>query len=59
MKIDIENINHNALRLIEVNSMPWECADATDDFDHNRLVTSGYIRGVLDMANAMKEVLEV
>lgn len=58
MKIAIENIDYNALRLIDENSMPWECADSKDEYDHLRLVTSGYIRGVLDMANAMKEVLK-
>lgn len=58
MKITTDCIDHNALLLIDDNSIPWECADPKDEYDHHRLVTSGYIRGVLDMANAMKEVLK-
>lgn len=57
MKIDESGINHNAVRLID---------DIVTDFVDNNLVecnsnykeiTIGYIKGICDMANAMKEVL--
>lgn len=59
MKIDENSINHNALRLID---------DIVTDFVDNSLVecdsnykeiTIGYIKGICDMANAMKEVLKL
>lgn len=58
MKIDENGINHNAVRLID---------DIVTDFVDNNLVecdsnykeiTIGYIKGICDMANAMKEVLK-
>lgn len=58
MKIDESVINHNAVRLID---------DIVTDFVDNNLVecdsnykeiTIGYIKGICDMANAMKEVLK-
>lgn len=58
MKIDESGINHNAVRLID---------DIVTDFVDNNLVecdssykeiTIGYIKGICDMANAMKEVLK-
>lgn len=58
MRITEDCINHNALRLIDENTMPFEFADETDLEDHQRLVTLGYIRGVLDFAKTMKEVLK-
>lgn len=59
MKIDESGINHNAVRLID---------DIVTDFVDNNLVecdsnykeiTIGYIKGICDMANAMKEVLKL
>ena len=58
MKITTDCINHNVFLLIDDNSIPLECADPKDEYDHQRLVTSGYIRGVLDLAKALKEVLK-
>lgn len=58
MKIDESGINHNAVRLID---------DIVTDFVDNNLVecnsnykeiTIGYIKGICDMANAMKKVLK-
>lgn len=58
MKIDESGINHNAVRLID---------DIVTDFVDNNLVecdsnykeiTIGYIKGICDMANVMKEVLK-
>ena len=37
--------------------MPFEYSDQNDDDDHMRLVMLGMVRGVLDMAAAMKEVV--
>ena len=59
MKIDYENIHYNAQRLIdEYTGSPYEYADQSDDADHQRLVTLGYIRGIIEMAHAMEEVLK-
>jgi hypothetical protein len=58
MQITADNIDHNAMRLIDENSVPWEMYEQNDDSDHQRIITLGYIRGVLDMAQTMKEVLK-
>lgn len=59
MRITYENINYNALRLIdEVVGLPFEYADEGNDADHQRILTIGIIRGILDMAKAMKEVID-
>ena len=58
MRINTENIEYNALRMIDENTAPYEIADQSEDADHIRLITLGYIRGVLDMADTMKEVLK-
>ena len=58
MKIDEAYINHTALRLInESVGCPYEYSDQDESVDHLRLMTIGEVRGVLDMAEAMKEVL--
>lgn len=58
MKIDEACINHTALRLInEIVGIPYEYGDQDETADHCRLMTIGAVRGVLDMAAAMKEVL--
>ena len=57
MKIDEECINHNVVRLInETVSNPWEYDG--DELDHMRLVTLGYIRGVIELAGELKAVLK-
>jgi hypothetical protein len=59
MKIDEACINHNALRLInETVGIPYEYGDQDESADHLRLLTIGAVRGVLDMAEAMKKVLK-
>lgn len=58
MKILAENIDYNTVRLIDENTDPWELSGQSDDMDNERLIMLGYIRGVLDMAKAMKEVLK-
>ena len=58
MKITEDCINHNAMKLIDENNVPWEMYEANDDADHQRLISMGYNSGVMDMAKAMKEVLK-
>ena len=58
MRITADNIEYNALRIIDENTLPWEMSEQNDDSDHQRIITLGYIRGVLDMAQTMKEVLK-
>lgn len=59
MKIDEACVNHNALRLInEIVGCPYEYGDQDESADHLRLLTLGEVRGVLDMAEAMKKVLK-
>ncbi len=58
MKIDEACINHNAVKLIsEIVGIPYEYGDQDESTDHLRLLTIGAVRGVLDMAEAMKKVL--
>ncbi len=57
MKIDESSINHNAIRLIdELTEIVYECAKKDDE--QLRALTLGNIRGVIEMAMAMKEVLK-
>lgn len=57
MKINEECIDHNVTRLIEeYTQCIWELDD--DIHDHVRLMTLGYIRGVLELGEALKEVLK-
>ena len=59
MRINDENINHNVTRLIEeYTQCIWEINDEKNDEDHTRLMTLGFIRGVLEMGEVMKEVLK-
>lgn len=59
MKTTENYINHTALRLInEIVGIPYEYGDQDESADHLRLMTIGAVRGVLDMAEAMKEVLK-
>ena len=60
MKIDEGCIDHNALRIInDIVGSPYEYGGQDETADHCRLMTIGAVRGVLDMAEAMKEVLKV
>ena len=58
MRITADNIDYNTVRLIDENMNPWSLSEATDTMDNERLIILGYIQGVIDMANAMKEVLK-
>ena len=59
MKIYEENINYNALRLIkEEIGCPYEYCDEDNNQDHMRLISLGFVQGVIAMADAMKEVLK-
>lgn len=53
MKIDESSIDHNALRLIR------DITITLNGHDNEDIITAyGFITGVLEMAKAMKEVLE-
>ena len=59
MKITEDGINHNALRLIEAElGCLYDYSDQDENLDHTRLLTLGYINGVIAMANEMKEELK-
>lgn len=58
MKIDDASINHNVVRLVdEATSSLYEIVDETPIDDHMRIATLGEIRGICELANALKEVL--
>lgn len=58
MKISSENIDYNAVRLIgEMVSELYEFTDADENMERMRIATLGEIRGICQMADAMKEVL--
>ena len=59
MKISADNIDYNTVRLIDAIIVdPYMDAERTDNDDNRRILMLGEIRGVLDMAKAMKEVLK-
>ena len=61
MKIDESCINHNAVRLIdELTDGSWDVLDSAHPENERgiMLMTIGEVRGVLMMAEAMKEVLK-
>ena len=59
MRIDQDNIYYNAQRLInECIDNPFMYAKNDVENDNIRLMMLGYIRGVLDFAKCMKEVLK-
>lgn len=55
MKIDENKINHNALRLINLAT-----TGVVDEENSDKYIIGAfnYIKGICDMANAMKEVLK-
>lgn len=58
MKIDEACINHNVVRLVdEMVSELYEFTDKSDSMDNMRVATLGEIRGMCQLANALKEVL--
>lgn len=59
MKIDESCINHNVVGIIsDAVDVPERYSSEDDNSDHIRLITLGYIRGVIDLANVLKEVLK-
>lgn len=56
MKIDENSINQNALRLINLATTGVVDEENADGFI---IGAFNYIKGICDMANAMKEVLKV
>jgi hypothetical protein len=56
MKIDESTINHNALKLINFATTGVVDEENSDGY---MIGVFNYIKGICDMANAMKEVLEV
>lgn len=59
MKIDESCINHNAVRLIrEMASELYEFTDSDANMENMRIATLGEIRGICQMADAMKEALK-
>lgn len=56
MKINESCINHNAVRLIR-DQNPWEMSGETPGEDRLRIMTLGYMQGICDLADALKEVL--
>ena len=57
MKIGEQDINHNAVRLINELDV-WDLAGDEEGNDGFRIMTLGYIRGVTALADALKEVLK-
>lgn len=58
MRINEESINHNVARLIgEIVEDLNDLTDADKDMDHARIAMLGEIRGICQMAQTMKEVL--
>lgn len=59
MKIDYSNIDYNAVRLIgEMVSELYEFTDKDESMENMRIATLGEIRGICQMADAMKEALK-
>jgi hypothetical protein len=58
MTIDKTNINDTAVRIIDEIVTDFMDSNITEYDDKYSAVTIGYIKGVCDMANAMKEVLK-
>lgn len=59
MTIKESDINHNAVRLIKDIVTDFVNNNVTECDDDYKTITIGYIKGVCDMADAMKEVLKV
>ena len=60
VKIDTESINHNAVRIIKdlVENRYDMIMEATAEERGYLLMTIGEIAGIIEMADAMKEVLK-
>lgn len=59
MRINEECINHNVARLVgELVEELYDFTAADEGSDHLRIAVLGEIRGICQMAQTMKEVLE-
>lgn len=59
MKIDEECINHNVALLVgDLIGELYDFTNADEGSDHLRIAVLGEIRGICQMADAMKEVLK-
>lgn len=59
MKIDETSINHNVVLLVgEIVEDLYDPIYTDDNMDHMRIAMLGEIRGICQMADAMKEVLK-
>lgn len=58
MKIDENTINHNAVRLIDDIVTDFVDNNVTECDGGYKTITISYIKGICDMAVAMKEVLK-
>lgn len=56
MKIDEASINHNAVRLIKELQI-WDMFDATESDNNLRIMALGYVQGVCELADELKQVL--
>ena len=58
MRITADNIDYNAMRLIDENTRSIELSEHSESEDNSRIANLGYIKGIIDMAKTMKEVLK-
>ena len=59
MNADESTIEKIALQLIrQTVGLPFEYSESDGQADHMRLVTLGYVYGICEMADALKEALE-
>ena len=58
MKVTEELVNHNALLLIE-DAVDFISEGAEDENKNTWLETISYISGVINMANAIKQVIKM
>lgn len=59
MKIDEANINHNAVRLIDEIVTDFVDDNLVECDSNYKEITIGYIKGICDMADAMKKALKL
>ena len=56
MKIDEACINHNAVRLINDFEM-WDLTSDSKPDENMRIMSLGYVKGIMEFAEVLKEVL--
>ena len=57
MKITESDINHNAVRLIKGLQI-WDMFDETESDNNLRIMALGYVQGVCELADELKQVLK-